>query len=305
MEESRISEHAIQKRRFWIDEIKKLSGNFGADTTRLQTEVSAEIASDGGSCLRDHLRLCGAIPEGYGHDSSEEKLYSKYTDILVSLAFQSIGIRSAVLTERADAADVECWSDDYDFVADAKAFRLSRTAKNAKDFKVQAMHGWKRGRVYAMVVCPLYQLPSRASQIYMQAIQRDVCLFSFSHLSLLTALADADSGKAARELLERVFKLVATLHPSKEATVYWQAMNRVILDFSPTIKDLWRDEKFAASEALSHAKEEGLVFLAQERAKILSMSHDQALRALLDVHKLESRERVISRLTDNGLMGVL
>ena len=305
MEESRISEHAIQRRRFWINEIKKLSGNFGADTSRLQAEVSAEIAADGSTCLRDHLRLCGAIPEGYGHDSSEEKLYSKYTDILVSLAFQSIGVRSAVLTERADAADVECWSDGYDFVADAKAFRLSRTAKNAKDFKVQAMHGWKRGKVYAMVVGPLYQLPSRASQIYMQAIQRDVCLFSFSHLSLLTAFADANSGKAARGLLENIFKLVSTLHPSKEATVYWQSMNRLILDFSPEVKSLWGDEKLAAAAALGHAKEEGLIYLAQERAKILSMSHDQALKALLDVHKLESRERVITRLADNGLMGVL
>ena len=29
----------------------------------------------------------------------------------------------------------------YSLVADAKAFRLSRTAKNQKDFKVQAMDG--------------------------------------------------------------------------------------------------------------------------------------------------------------------
>ncbi len=58
---------------------------------------------------------------------------------------------------------------DYSFVADAKAFRLSRTAKNQKDFKVQAMDDWKHSKTYAMVVCPVYQLLTRTSQIYQQA----------------------------------------------------------------------------------------------------------------------------------------
>lgn len=161
-----ISTEAIADRREWIDEIQRLSGNFGADTTRLTSELTSDVIAKGSGCLRDHLRLCGAIPEKYPHDSSEEKLYSKYTDILLSLAFSTIGVRSLVLTERSDAADVECWADDYEFVADAKAFRLSRTAKNQKDFKVQAMHTWKQHRHHAMVVCPLYQLPARSSQIY-------------------------------------------------------------------------------------------------------------------------------------------
>jgi hypothetical protein len=37
---------------------------------------------------------------------------------------------------RADSADVEGATKDYTIVGDAKAFRLSRTAKNQKDFKV-------------------------------------------------------------------------------------------------------------------------------------------------------------------------
>lgn len=185
-----ISEEAIAIRKHWINEIKKLSGNFGADSDRLIAELGSELAQSGGQGLRSHLRLCGAIPEAYSHDSSEEKLYSKYTDVLASLAFVSLGIRSVVLVERGDAADVECFSDDYEFVADAKAFRLSRTAKNQKDFKVQSMQKWKYHREHAMVICPLYQVPSTSSQIYRQAITEDVCIFSFSHLSLLTAFAE-------------------------------------------------------------------------------------------------------------------
>lgn len=192
-----ISAKAIKTRQYWIEEIRKLSGNFGNDTDKLEKELEAEIKKNGGSSLIDHLRLCGNIPESYGHDTSEEKLYSKYTDCLLSLAYTALGLKSLVLKERADAADVEAFAKDYSFVADAKAFRLSRTAKNQKDFKVQAMHGWKRGKPYAMVVCPIYQLPTSSSQIYQQATTQNVCVFTYSHLALLLSYSENRSCRGA------------------------------------------------------------------------------------------------------------
>ncbi len=125
-------------------------------------------------------------------------MYSKYTDCLLSLAYTNLGLKSIVLKERADAADVEAFAKDYSFVADAKAFRLSRTAKNQKDFKVQAMHGWKRGKPYAMVVCPIYQLPTSSSQIYQQAISQNVCIFTYSHLSLLLSYSEIEGQAKAQ-----------------------------------------------------------------------------------------------------------
>ena len=50
--------------------------------------------------------------------------------------FKATGFTSLVLKERGDTADIECVTDEYSFVADAKAFRLNRTAKNQKDFEV-------------------------------------------------------------------------------------------------------------------------------------------------------------------------
>lgn len=158
-----IGEAAVQRRRAWVEHLRQISGNFVSDVSRLGAEVQREISTEGTGVLLDHLRLCGAIPEAYRHDSSEEKLYSKYTDVLVSQTFRAMGCRSFVLAQRADAADVEVFADTFSFIADAKVFRLSRTAKNQKDFKVSAMHGWKRGKPYAMVVCPIYQLPTRSS----------------------------------------------------------------------------------------------------------------------------------------------
>ena len=151
-----LNKYQIEKRKYWIEEISKLSDDFNADSEKIEREIEKEIKDDGLDSLLGHLRLCGAIPEKYNHDSSEEKLYSKYTDVVIHEAYSAMGFNSIVLKERADTADVECVSTDFSFVADAKAFRLSRTAKNQKDFKVQAMDNWKKGKPYATIVCPVY-----------------------------------------------------------------------------------------------------------------------------------------------------
>ena len=296
-----ISDKAIKRRDFWVEEIRKLSGNFGNDTEKLEKELEAEIKKNGISSLIEHLRLCGNIPESYGHDTSEEKLYSKYTDCLLSLAYTALGLKSLVLKERADAADVEAFAKDYSFVADAKAFRLSRTAKNQKDFKVQAIHGWKRGKPYAMVVCPIYQLPTSSSQIYQQATTQNVCVFTYSHLALLLSYSEVEGQAKAQQLLKKIFETVQALNPSKNATDYWLAINKSILTFSKKIQPLWDIEKGVATESIAVAKEEALTFLAQEREKIMRMSHKEALKELIKVYKIESRIKTINAISDNEL----
>lgn len=299
-----ISDKAIIRRQFWIEEIRKLSGNFINDTDRLEKELEEEIKLNGNSALLDHLRLCGNIPESYGHDTSEEKLYSKYNDSLLSLTYSALGLKSLVLKERGDFADVEAFAKDYSFVADAKAFRLSRTAKNQKDFKVQALHGWKKGKPYAMVVCPIYQLPNTSSQIYQQATSRNVCIFTYSHLSLLLSFSEIESKAKAEHLLSEIFETIPSLNPSKSAVDYWLAINKTILNFSKKIKPLWEIEKNAATEAIAIAKDEALTFLSQEREKIMRLSHEEALKELVKVHKIESRIKTINAISDNGLFTI-
>lgn len=300
-----ITPAAVASRRYWIEEIKRLSGNFGADSDRIDAVLSQEIADQGHGSLLDHLRLCSDIPEAYSHDSSEEKLYSKYTDALLSHAFRSIGLRSLILRERGDAADVEAFAPGYSFVADAKAFRLSRTAKNQKDFKVQAMDGWKRGKPYAMVVCPIYQLPTRSSQIYEQASTRNVCIFTYPHLAVLSTFALTTTPARSAALLQVIFESVRMLNPSKDASAYWLAVNRAMLSFDASIGPLWDIEKRASVEALVIAKDLALEFLAAEREVIMRLSHDEALAELLRIKNIESRIRTIRAVADTGLMDVV
>lgn len=304
MELEVIGTAAVKKRKYWVEQIYRIGGDFGQDTKRVTDEVSEEVGTEGAESLRDHLRLCGAIPGSYGHDTTAEKLYSKYTDVLIHLAFQYLGITSTILTERADAADVEVVAARYSFVADAKAFRLSRTAKNQKDFKIQAMDTWKRGKPYAVVVCPLYQLPARHSQIYKQAIERNVCVLSYSHVCILVTVAEMLGRPNAETLLNRVLETVDTLLPSKDALDYWTAINRCFVGFDEMVRESWRVEKLAASDSLGVAKEEALETLAREREAIMRMSREEAVKYIMDLKRLDNRERVINAVSDNGLMSV-
>ena len=299
-----IDNDAIKIRKNLVAKVKELSGKFSDDSLQIEKELEEEISQLGTKTLIDHLRLCGNIPESYGHDTSDEKLYSKYTDSLLCFAYKAMGLKSIVLTARANVADVDAYGTDYSFVADAKAFRLSRTAKNQKDFKVQAMDGWKHGKPYAMVVCPIYQLPKSASQIYQQATTRNVCIFTFSHLSLLVSYAEKVGKKESEKLLHKIFKTIESLNPSKDAVDYWMAVNKTILGHDDVIKELWKTEKIAATESVEIAKEEGLAFLASEREKIMRMSHEQALKELISMSKIDSKIKIIKAISDNGLFNI-
>lgn len=299
-----FDDFSINSRRYWIEEIRKLSGNFSDDFAKLEKELQSEIKKEGSNTLLNHIRLSGDIPESYNHDSSEEKLYSKYTDALIAESFKSMGFKSLVLTERADAADVEVFAKNYSFVADAKAFRLSRTAKNQKDFKVQAMDGWKRGKPYAMVVCPIYQLPTKSSQIYEQASARNVCIFTYSHLALIYSFSLLEGNEKTEELLQLIFESIKALNPSKDSSAYWFAVNKTMLGFSKKIDDLWKIEKEVAVESILIAKEEALTFLAKEREKIMRMSHEEAIAELIKVHKIESKIKIINSVSNNGILGI-
>jgi type II restriction enzyme len=129
----------------------------------------------------------GAIPEDIGHDSTEEKLYAKTSDIVLAKCFQELGLKSSVNKERLNCADVAARSQfhNYSLVGDAKSFRLSRTAKNQKDFKVKSMAEWKGDNDYSVLVCPYYQYPKSKSQIYGQALSDNVSLFSWEYFSIL------------------------------------------------------------------------------------------------------------------------
>jgi type II restriction enzyme len=158
-------------------------GNFENSTETIQKLVFALNQND----LIQIITEIGAIPEDIGHDSTEEKLYAKVSDIVLSKCFQELGLKSTVNKERANCADVVAKSKfhEYSLVGDAKSFRLSRSAKNQKDFKVKSMADWRGDSDFAVLVCPYYQYPKSRSQIYGQALNDNITLFSWEYFAIL------------------------------------------------------------------------------------------------------------------------
>lgn len=133
--------------------------------------------------LSDHLEYAGIIPETYDHDSSEEKFYAKYCDILLYAFFGLYGMKSELVQERANAPDViGTLGNKYKIVADAKAFRLSRTALNPKDYKIDRVDQWRKkaSANYACVVASL--LPGNRSSLFQEAVNRNVTLLTYPQL---------------------------------------------------------------------------------------------------------------------------
>ncbi len=161
----------------------------------------------------DIVRNIGMIPESIEHDSSEEKLYSKASDIVLARCFRMLGLASKALDERADSADIIAESVNgynYSLVADAKCFRLSRTAKNQKDFKISNLSNWRGAdNEYAVLVAPYFQYPQTRSQIYATALALNVCLITWEHISLLLEFEVRETEKFSLESLWNASSMMA------------------------------------------------------------------------------------------------
>lgn len=91
------------------------------------------------------------------------------------------------------------------------------------------------------------------------------------------------------------------MNPSKDANIYWQAVNRKILDFDNKIAAIWKEEKQASVELIQISS---LGFLASEREHLMRLTKEQAIKEVLKASKLDNKIRAICSVVDNGLLGL-
>lgn len=270
--------------------ITKICGD-DATSFKEKTELLFnQLKSMARAILVAHIEYGGVIPEAYPHDSSEEKLFAKYCDYLLAMALAELGMKSSVIEERADSADVLAEVRNYSLVGDAKAFRLSRTAKNQKDFKVEALNQWKKKSDFACLVCPLYQYPTKTSQIYDQAIRYNVTLLSFTHLGFLLR-ADA----IQREEFDKLWKVSGGLSSGKEAAPYWKAITHQVTLAAGQSINKWDKYLLNSKNLLREQAHEQLAFWKSEKHRILSMDHDQAVKALISAFRIDNNINLITK----------
>ena len=297
-----IDSSDIDRRARWIRDIWANAKSFDERASDVETSLKQEVEGEGNRALLSHLRLCGAVPEEYSNDSSEEKLYARYTDALVSSSFSQIGLSSFIIPEGGDAADVYAEGDGLSLVADAKAFRLSRTAKNQKDFKIEALSTWRDEAKYAVLVCPIYQVPQQRSQIYRQAIANNVCILSFTHLAVMVGFANRRGPDQARNVLRRSLDAVSMLQLGKSAADYWMGVNGELVRGMTQDGDLWTLEKKAAIAGLDVVRREAILALRKEKQRLLRLSHEDAVAELVKRTGIERRIGAIESLPFGSLL---
>lgn len=281
------------RRASWNEFLALLTFEDGAD--KMLARLQTELANDS-NALREHLHLAGVIPEVFGHDSTEEKLFAKYSDTVLALAFEAMGCAAEVIVERAGRADVDVYFDDVHLVADAKAFRLSRTAKNQKDFKVQALDEWRQGADAAALVCPLFQYPVNQSQIYEQATRRNVALISYTHLQAILSVAEP----LRLRMLNGLLSGPSRRSPDKSAKSYWRTLRESMLQSLAEARGAWDRAVTLERLALEWIVGMEAECLQSSLDRFDELSREQLLAEVVKTHRIEDRlERVrATRLTD-------
>ena len=243
--------------------------------------------------LSTNLIECGILPEMFDHDSSEEKIWAKFSDIILSKALNHLGIKSSVLGARGNSADVFGQTDEYTLVGDAKTFRLSRTAKNQKDFKVSALDSWKQGNNYAMLAAPLTQYPTTKSQIYAQAIEKNVTLISYTHLHFLLDFHNKQSLKPLWEtgnILSKSSKI-----GSQNSENYWRAIDEATISIVGKKMEDLKKYKLLEIEKTKQIGNEGIIYWKQKIDSFSKLSKEEAIRLLIKSEKIEAKIKTIEK----------
>lgn len=272
-----------------IDDIFKFSGGkspFDLIENRYKSVTKEVIAKE--------LIQVGIMPEVFEHDSTEEKLWSKFSDIILAKSLSFLKLDSEVLRTRGNSADVYSRTKKYTVVSDAKCFRLSRTAKNQKDFKIKALDDWRRQDTYALLVAPLSQYPADKSQIYQQAIAHNVALLSYVHLQFLIE-------KGVRGNLEDLWKITSYIAKSykpqeqKKGLIYWHTVDELTCKITNQPLEALKKYKQLEVDKTKEVGQEGINYWNSKIKEFNRLNREQAIRLLIKAQRIEQKIETIKK----------
>lgn len=250
--------------------------------------------------LLELLSEAGFIPEAYDHDSSEEKVYAKAMDALAASALRWMGYEAQATDERANAADViaRCKGDPGNsIVLDAKAFRLSRTALNPKDYKIEALSTWRKGERYACLVGPIAGFPEGKSRLYDESVRFDVTLLTFSHLRFLL---ERGVSKCAdlRPIWEAPLALAEGSAPGLTAAAYWPVVDAAVCGAAAVKLTVWRESRRGYLDALLRVADQQIEYVEGQRQVLAELPKAALLAIAIEALKLDAKiEQIASKRT--------
>lgn len=291
----------MAEKRTLHDELVAVIARFAEDTSLDFDEKTAQIfawtrqLTDEQVCTL--LAQTGFIPELYAHDSSEEKVYAKAMDILVAAALERTGYDTTVSAERSDAADVTAVFSrgaKHAVVLDAKAFRLSRTALNPKDYKIEALNTWRKGADFACLVAPLAGFPLGRSRLFREAVRFNVTLLTFSHLAFLLE-HKPEGGESDDDPLWPVWSIAQALGAESEpaAEEYWRAVDRALCSALGTELSVWIERRRAYFDELLRVADQQIQYFHTALAQMKEMPREELLRLARKALKIDGKIQAV------------
>lgn len=268
-------------------------------------EIRNYIDTMDSDSFRGIVKQIGTIPESIEHDSTEEKLYSKASDIVLARCFRELGMASRALDERGDSADIIAESRagyNNSLVADAKCFRLSRTAKNQKDFKVSNLSDWRGAEnEYAVLVAPYFQYPQNNSQIYSKALENNVCLFTWEHISIMLDKGLSENEKISLESLWNSSQMIArdkTLVFANTKSCFLPRIDNYVAKKIGMSEDEFQLLLEKYKNIIVHRGEEEIKYWKDCILEIKNYTREEAIEKLIKAKKLNEKIFVINAYID-------
>lgn len=207
-----------------------------------------------------------------------------------------------VLRERADCADIVAQSHyhRYSLVGDAKAFRLSRTAKNAKDFKVTSMDHWRGESEFSVLTCPYFHYPKSASQIYKDALDKNVALFSWEYLYiLLKENVKETEQRDLRDLWNQSSVIAGSTTVGKSKSNFLATQNHNIAQIIGITTARFEKHFLAIKKSLVKRGNTEIGFYENEINRVKQLNREDAIGELLVSLKLDSKINTIRQFIES------
>lgn len=236
--------------------------------------------------LTDNLVEFSVLPESFFHDSSEEKLWAKFSDMLLAKSLGFLGFETEVIIQRGDTGDVKATNQIYSIIGDAKTSRLSLSTLNAKDLKIPSLDGWRGDDYqYSLMLASFGKFLRKKSRAYSEAVNHNVTIISYVHLSfLLLHYNNEDLERLwtiGRDLSERNYNF-------QEARPFWNAVDTMLCEILG--KDI---NDFIAHKQVENKKIE---ILGQKEIKILKRQISEEKTRFEGISKNE----IIQQLSENN-----
>lgn len=250
------------------------------------------------------VKEIGAIPECIEASSSSEKLFSKASDCILARCFSELGMPSIAVNERGNSADIIARSiHGYTLVADAKTFRLSRTAKNQKDFKIDTLSNWRGSEHdFALLVAPYFQYPNTTSQIYSSALDKQVCLLSWEHILflLLNNVVETDT-LSLEPIWSAPVRLARDMRIAYADRMNCQIpyINQILCDRISVSIDCFTEQLNVCKDIIRRRGDRELAFLNSEKEAIRTLTREEAIAELLKSKKVLERISTIEKFVSS------